>query len=81
MTTTGSVGGDRPPTLRDVARTAEVSYQTVSRYLNRPETVAGDTARRIQRAIDELRYVPNEAARALRRGGGLRRPEAAPAAS
>lgn len=76
MTAPEDGGGDRPPTLRDVARAAGVSYQTVSRYLNRPETVAGTTAERVQRAIDALRYVPNEAARALRRSAGSRRPGA-----
>ncbi|MGN6742802.1 MAG: LacI family DNA-binding transcriptional regulator [Amnibacterium sp.] len=62
----------RAPTLRDVARVSGVSYQTVSRYLNRPDTVAARTAERVSHAIDELGYVPNEAARALRLGGGLR---------
>jgi LacI family transcriptional regulator len=78
------VGGlDRPdgrtPTLRDVADAAGVSYQTVSRFLNRPETVSADTARRVSRAVAELGYVPNEAARALRLGLGSFRPGAAQA--
>ena len=64
----GAVGGRRAPTLRDVAGAAGVSYQTVSRFLNRPDSVSTDTARRVQHAIDALGYVPNEAARALRLG-------------
>ena len=60
----------RTPTIRDVADVAGVSYQTVSRFLNRPETVSADTARRVRGAVDELGYVPNEAARALRLGLG-----------
>jgi LacI family transcriptional regulator len=75
------VGGDRrAPTLRDVAGAAGVSYQTVSRFLNRPETVSADTAVRVRRAIDELGYVPNEAARALRMGAPAMR-RTAPSAS
>jgi LacI family transcriptional regulator len=72
----GAVGGRRAPTLRDVAGAAGVSYQTVSRFLNRPDTVSPDTANRVQHAIDALGYVPNEAARALRLGA-LRMREAA----
>jgi DNA-binding LacI/PurR family transcriptional regulator len=64
----GVAGGRRAPTLRDVAGAAGVSYQTVSRFLNRPDTVSAETADRVQHAIDALGYVPNEAARALRLG-------------
>jgi len=69
----------RTPTIRDVAAAAGVSYQTVSRFLNRPETVSADTARRVSGAVEELGYVPNEAARALRLGLGTFRAGAAPA--
>jgi len=72
----GAPDGRRAPTLRDVAGAAGVSYQTVSRFLNRPGTVSPDTAHRVQHAIDALGYVPNEAARALRLGA-LRMREAA----
>jgi DNA-binding LacI/PurR family transcriptional regulator len=58
----------RAPTLRDVASEAGVSYQTVSRVLNAPDSVAEGTAVRVRRAIASLGYVPNEAARALRMG-------------
>jgi LacI family transcriptional regulator len=61
-------GARRPPTLRDVAGAAGVSYQTVSRFLNSPDTVSAATKDRVGRAIAALGYVPNEAARALRRG-------------
>lgn len=67
---TGAAPGRRAPTLRDVARAAGVSYQTVSRFLNRPETVSLRTAERVSGAIDALGYVPNEAARALRASAG-----------
>ncbi len=53
------------PTLHDVARRAGVSYQTVSRVINNLPNVAPDTLERVQRAIAELNYRPNRAARSL----------------
>ncbi|NGO47702.1 LacI family DNA-binding transcriptional regulator [Streptomyces ureilyticus] len=53
------------PTIRDVARAAGVSYQTVSRVINGNERVAEATRRRVQTAIGELGYRPNRAAREL----------------
>ncbi|GAA2752439.1 LacI family DNA-binding transcriptional regulator [Amnibacterium kyonggiense] len=55
----------RPPSIRDVADRAGVSYQTVSRMLNAHPGIRADTERRIRAAIDELGYRPNRAARAL----------------
>jgi DNA-binding LacI/PurR family transcriptional regulator len=55
----------RKPTLEDVARSAEVSYQTVSRVINQHPSVADGTRARVQRAIAELGYRPNRAARSL----------------
>ncbi|KAB8287360.1 transcriptional regulator [Bifidobacterium ramosum] len=52
-------------TIRDVARYAEVSYGTVSRYLNGNDHVSKDAAERIANAIETLQYVPNNAARSL----------------
>ncbi|WP_427892856.1 LacI family DNA-binding transcriptional regulator [Kribbella sp. GL6] len=57
-----------PASIRDVAREAGVSLGTASTYLNAPERVGPETARRIQKAIDELGYIRNEAARQLRAG-------------
>lgn len=54
--------------VRDVAERARVSPGTVSNYLNHPAKVAPETGARIQRAIHELGYVANSAARALRVG-------------
>ncbi|HEY0375161.1 MAG TPA: LacI family DNA-binding transcriptional regulator [Amnibacterium sp.] len=79
--TDGGDGSRRAPTLRDVAGVAGVSYQTVSRFLNRPDSVSQQTAGRVQSAIDDLGYVPNEAARALRLGALRMRGAAAPASS
>ena len=52
----------------DVARLAGVSLGTVSNVLNRPERVAPSTRERVLRAIEELGFVRNEAARQLRAG-------------
>lgn len=52
--------------MTDVAASAGVSYQTVSRVLNAPHLVRPDTRERVQRAIRELGFTPNRAARALR---------------
>jgi LacI family transcriptional regulator len=52
----------------DVAARAGVSLGTVSNVLNRPERVAPSTRDRVTRAIEELGYVRNEAARQLRAG-------------
>src|SRR5260370_23047070 len=60
--------GDVParPTIKAVARHAEVSYQTVSNALNAPERLRPDTLARVLRSIDELGYQPTQAARNLR---------------
>jgi DNA-binding LacI/PurR family transcriptional regulator len=55
----------RAPNIRDVARAAGVSYQTVSRVLNDSPSLRPETRDRVLRAIDELGYRPNQAARAL----------------
>lgn len=52
-------------TMTDVATRAGVSAQTVSRVIGRPELVAEETRLRVQEAIRELNYIPNEAARNL----------------
>lgn len=44
------------PTIRDVARLAGVSAQSVSRVLNSPERVSPATRARIDRAIEQLDY-------------------------
>ncbi|MGN6761752.1 MAG: LacI family DNA-binding transcriptional regulator [Leifsonia sp.] len=53
--------------VADVAAHAGVSPGTVSNFFHNPGRVADETANRIRAAIDELGYVPNDAARALRR--------------
>jgi LacI family gluconate utilization system Gnt-I transcriptional repressor len=55
----------RRKTLRDVAERAGVSAVTVSRALRRPEMVSIDLRERVQLAVDELAYIPNQLASAL----------------
>ena len=52
-------------TMVDVARRAGISYQTVSRVINGHPSVAPVTRERVLRAIEELNYLPNAAARNL----------------
>lgn len=55
----------RPASIQDVAHAAEVSIATVSRVLNTPAVVSGETSRRVLEAIDKLGYVPNPFAKGL----------------
>jgi DNA-binding LacI/PurR family transcriptional regulator len=55
----------RAPNIRDVARVAGVSYQTVSRVLNDSPSIRPETLQRVRDAIEALGYRPNQAARAL----------------
>jgi len=54
--------------IRDVAALAGVSMSTVSNVLNNPGRVSTASVDRVQRAIDQLGFVRNEAARRLRSG-------------
>lgn len=54
--------------LAAVAKHAGVSTATVSNALNRPEIVSDATRERVERAIEELDFVPNRAAATLRQG-------------
>ncbi|GAA1614565.1 MULTISPECIES: LacI family DNA-binding transcriptional regulator [Kribbella] len=58
----------RRTTVADVARLAGVSAMTVSNVLNAPHRVAPPTVQTVRRAIEELGYIPNHAARALSSG-------------
>ncbi len=53
-------------TIKDVAKRAGVSVITVSRVINGAEYVRTETQARVQAAIDELHYVPNQLASSLR---------------
>jgi LacI family repressor for deo operon, udp, cdd, tsx, nupC, and nupG len=49
--------------IRDVAKKANVSVATVSRYLNAPDKLAKKSAKSVESAIRELNYKPNLLAR------------------
>jgi len=53
------------PTLEQVAKVAGVSRSTVSRVINASPKVTPEALAAVQKAIDELGYVPNRAARIL----------------
>lgn len=56
---------ERTPTVHDVARRAGVSTATVSRALSGSAKLNPDTLARVLRAVEELGYLPNGAARGL----------------
>ena len=51
--------------IRAVAKQAGVSTATVSRFLNRPESVSSELGMRIGAIIEEVGYIPDASARAL----------------
>src|SRR5438045_6921427 len=59
------------PTLHDVARLAGVSIATVSYVLNGrksgKKTISDATRQKVLQAVSDLGYIPNQAARNLRR--------------
>ena len=58
----------RSVTIREVAKAACVSAQTVSRVLNDRPDVSVDTRQRVREIIAELGYSPNALARSLIQG-------------
>jgi LacI family transcriptional regulator len=65
------MGGDldrsmRRPTMRHVARLANVSLGTVSRVINNNPSVRRDVRERVQKAMEELCYLPDAAAQSMR---------------
>ncbi|VXC01249.1 Bacterial regulatory s, lacI family protein [Arthrobacter sp. 9AX] len=59
---------NRTASIKDVANHASVAVGTVSNVLNYPDRVSQRTKERVLRAIDELGFVRNDAARQLRAG-------------
>ena len=54
--------------IREVARVAQVSTATVSRTINGSDKVSPETAERVRNAIRQLKFYPNDNARALGSG-------------
>jgi len=54
------------PTIRDVAKRAGVAPITVSRVINNSGYVSAQTRARVEKAIEELQYVPNTLAQSFR---------------
>lgn len=52
-------------TIYDIAKKANVSISTVSRVFNGSASVSKKTAKKVQKIIDEMNYVPNAIARSL----------------
>jgi LacI family transcriptional regulator len=61
-------GGRSMATIRDVAKLANVSTATVSRVLNNQGYVNNETRKRVNDAIRQLNYRPNDVARSLFKG-------------
>ncbi len=55
----------KPVTLYDVAEYAGVSYQTVSRVVNRASHVSEKTREKVEAAMAQLNYIPNRVAQQL----------------
>jgi DNA-binding LacI/PurR family transcriptional regulator len=62
----------RAATIYDVARRAGVSHQTVSRLLSGFEGIRPETRAKVEKALRELDYRPNFAARSLTMGRSYR---------
>ncbi|KFI82714.1 LacI family DNA-binding transcriptional regulator [Bifidobacterium psychraerophilum] len=52
--------------IKDVAKDAGVSPQTVSNYFNRPSIVTASTRLKVEESVSRLGYTPNASARRLR---------------
>lgn len=54
------------PTMNDVAKKADVSVATVSRFINEPDTVSEKLQKRVKSAMTFLNYHPSSLARSLK---------------
>jgi LacI family transcriptional regulator len=52
-------------TIRDVAREADVSVATVSRYINHTGSVSVETGERLEKVMMEFQFIPHSGARQL----------------
>ncbi|MDL2310950.1 LacI family transcriptional regulator, partial [Peptostreptococcaceae bacterium OttesenSCG-928-C18] len=51
--------------IRDIAKASGLSIGTISRYINKSGYVSKESSKKIEKAIKDLDYVPNEHARAV----------------
>lgn len=61
----GQSANKRSTGIRDIARQAGVSTATVSRFLNKPESVGSELRAKISSIVRETGYIPHASARAL----------------
>ena len=61
-----SEGGDYLASIKEVAQKAGVGVGTVSRVLNSTGYVSDETRIKVETAMKELNYIPNELARNCR---------------
>lgn len=54
-----------PPTIKDVAKRAQVSIATVSLVIHNHKRISHETREKVNRAIQELHYYPSRSARGL----------------
>jgi len=64
----GLASAESRPTMRDVATVANVSFKTVARVVHGEPWVRAETAARVNAAIRQLGYRPNDIASSLKRG-------------
>jgi LacI family transcriptional regulator len=65
-----AVSAVRHTTLHDIAKRCEVSIATVSAVVNGADWVTDATRARVQRAVDDMGYHPNQLARGLKKQEG-----------
>ena len=53
-------------TIKDIAKLAKVGTTTVSRVINNSDKVSPTTKKRVEQAMQELNYQPNQYARTLK---------------
>lgn len=67
-TTNAKAGSSAPATLRDVAKIAGVSMQTVSLVINNRGSISPSVRNRVQDVARSVGYIPNKSAKAMRTG-------------
>ena len=62
----GMMENPKVPTIKDIAKRANVSIGTVDRVLHNRGNVSSETKKKIEKTIKELKYKPNIYARQLK---------------